>query len=109
LLAFDLRLGKLLWFKEHVGTQGLINVIAAPQIGYDSTYRPQNSNRNPVETKLAIEESCAKAYLSELEDAHFSGHSFGMTGKGIYFIDLPLRFDVNLLQKETRFLEEAYD
>ncbi|KAG1681109.1 hypothetical protein FOA52_015551 [Chlamydomonas sp. UWO 241] len=43
LAAFDLLAGKLLW-KRVVPTHGLLNVVSAPHLGEDSTYRPASSS-----------------------------------------------------------------
>lgn len=104
LLAFDLRLGTLLWIRTNVGTKGLLNMIGTPQISITSTYKPQKT----VATEPTETSPCAENYLTLLEDSQHFGPAFGMPGPGIFFIELPLQFDLKRLRKETDHLVKTF-
>ena len=108
LLAFDLRLGKLLWIREKVGTRGLINVIGAPHLAQGSVYKQQWTDKGKAAIQASASKSeCEKSYLQALTDSKHYGPAFGMPGPGIFFIELPLRFDLPRLRKENTRVGEG--
>ena len=116
LLAYDLHLGKLLWIREEVGTKGLINVISAPHLAIAAPYQEQVSQlelsktaeASPKKAEAKVDKSCEEGYMKSLAESKHFGPAFGMPGPGVLFIELPLRFDVPQMLKETKALEKEF-
>ena len=106
LVAYDLKLGCLRWIRPFVGSKGLLNIIGTPHLDRTLHSRITTTLEEKTSPQDSGPEACVQSYMNLVSESKHYGPAFGMTGKSIYFIDLPLRFDVDQLRKETRYLEQ---
>eukprot|EP00798_Chlamydomonas_sp_ICE-L_P003416 gene3416-13459_t len=101
LAAYSLAGDKILWIRT-VPTSGLLNVVSAPHLGEDSTYRaqyttPQTGDKSEryevansarIDVAIDVDNKKMKAAVEELEAQGFPHSTGGLWTSGCPFLDL---------------------